>query len=584
MENWEQALSARSDLEVYGDNALGLFALALRYQVDDLHSIAAEALTDGSDDKKCDILHIDLEEELAIVAQCYMCSKQKPSAPANKASDLNTAVGWLLQRPLKDLPVRLRQLATELRNAIKDDQIRHLQFWYVHNLPESQNVENELKTVEASAKAASASFPNSGKLQISAQEIGNARLSEWYSDTLSPILVSDKIDIEVEGGFEIKGNNWRAYVAPIPARTLSTLYRKHKAKLFSANVRDYLGSRRSDANINNGIKKSAESSPGDFWVYNNGITVLVNDYKLIEKKKKKILHIKGISIVNGAQTTGAIGSLKKSPDPKVMVPARFVQAPDQELVRNVIQFNNSQNKITASDFRSTDRIQKKLKEQISQIPDAEYEGGRRGGHSDVITRNKKLLPSYTVAQALAAFHGDPVVAYNQKTNIWVSDRLYARYFPEDITGSHVVFAYSLLRAVEEGKKGLVVKYKSKPNSLTTQEETLLEYFRYRGSTYLLVSAIAGSLESILGHKISNRFKISFGDKTSPMKGKDYWVPIVEVTSPFTTQLLDAFSDGLKNNEKVNNAQNIFKSLVQATSGANSTIFEKFKKRVSTGRK
>lgn len=86
MENWEQALAVRDDLEIYGDNALGLFALALRYQIDDLHSVAAEAITDGSDDKKCDILHIDLEEELAVVAQCYTCSKQKPSAPANKAA------------------------------------------------------------------------------------------------------------------------------------------------------------------------------------------------------------------------------------------------------------------------------------------------------------------------------------------------------------------------------------------------------------------------------------------------------------------------------------------------------------------
>jgi len=188
VDNWEQALDARDDLAVCGDNALGLFALALRYQIDDLHSIAADAITDGSDDKKCDMLHIDPEEQVAVVAQCYRASKQKSSASANKASDLNTA-----------------------------------------------------------------------------------------------------------------------------------------------------------------------------------------------------LHIKGISIVNGAQTTGAIGSLKNQPDPSVMVPARFVQTSDPELVRNIIQFNNSQNKITASDFRSSDRIQKKLKEQVSKIPYAEYEGGRRGGHLDVIT-------------------------------------------------------------------------------------------------------------------------------------------------------------------------------------------------------
>jgi len=499
MEDWEQALTARDDLSIYGDSALGLFALALKYQIDDLHSTAAEIITDGSDDKKCDLIHIDIEEEVVIIAQCYKSSKQKPSAPANKASDLNTAIGWLLQRPLQEVPTRIRQLANELRSAIEDNQIRLLQFWYIHNLPESTNVANELRTVEATAKTALLNFKNSGKIQISAQEIGRSRLKEWYSDTLSPILVSDTIEIEADGGFEVKGENWRAYVASIPARVLSSLYRKHKSKLFSANVRDYLGSRRSDANINHGIKTSAENSPGDFWVYNNGITVLVNSFNLITKKNKTKLQIEGMSIVNGAQTTGAIGSLKRHPDAKVMVPARFVKAPDPELVRNIIQFNNSQNKITASDFRSTDRIQKKLKEQIAKIPGAEYEGGRRGGHSDVITRSKKLLPSYTVGQALAAFYGDPIIAYNQKSNIWVLDTLYARYFQEDITGAHVVFVYSLLRSIEERKKNLIAKFKTKPNSLTSQEESLLEYFRHRGSTYLLVSAIASSLETILGY-------------------------------------------------------------------------------------
>ncbi len=267
-----------------------------------------------------------------------------------------------------------------------------------------------------------------------------------------------------------------------------------------------------------------------------------------------------------------------------MVPARFVQTTDPELVRNVIQFNNSQNKIAASDFRSTDRIQKKLKEQIAKIPDAEYEGGRRGGHSDVIKRSKKLLPSYTVGQALAAFHGDPVVAYNQKSNIWVSDRLYAKYFPEGITGPHVVFAFTLLRAVEEKKKALVTKYKASPDSLTEQEESLLEYFRHRGSTYLMASAIASSLESILGHKVANRFRLSFGEKMSPARAGGQWLAIIEVTSPFTAQLSDAFSDGLKNAEKVAAAQKTFRSLVQATAAANSKVFEGFRKVVTVSKK
>lgn len=582
MKNWEEALRARNDLDAYGDNAVGLFALALRFHIDDLHSTAANSITDGSDDKKCDILYIDSDEQVVVVAQCYRSLKQRLSAPANKASDLNTAISWLFHRPVKEVPLRIRDAAKELRSAVEDHTVAELQVWYIHNLPESQNVQDEMHTVEATAKSALGTLQNGSKVRVSAREVGTETLEEWYSDTLSPILVSDSFEISIEGGFEVSGQYWKAYVTAIPGTFLNRVYKKYKSRAFSANIRDYLGSRRSDANINNGIKISAQESPDEFWVYNNGVTILVNRFEHV-LKPKQLLKINGLSIVNGAQTTGALGSLKKAPSSTVRVPARFVQTTDAELVRNVIQFNNSQNRVAASDFRSTDRIQKKLKEQVAKIPDAEYEGGRRGGYSDIIKRSKNLLPSYTVGQALAAFHGDPVVAYNQKSDIWISDRLYSKYFHEDTTGVHLVFAYSLLRAVEDCKKSLVDKFRKNYQNMTQQETDLLEYFRHRGSTYLLVAAIAASLETILSHKITNAFRLSFGEKISPHNGSKLWADIVNVTSPFCQQLSAAFSDGLKNMEKVSNAQTLFRSLVQATVVSNRELFDRFAKNVVGGK-
>lgn len=144
METWESALVARSDLAPYGDNAIGLFALALRFSLEDLDSVAADSITDGSDDKKCDIVYVDRDEGAAVIAQCYFSKNAtRASAPANKASDLNTAVGWLLQTPLSRLPVRLRSAAVQLRDALNDGAVTELHVWYVHNLPESKNVRDE---------------------------------------------------------------------------------------------------------------------------------------------------------------------------------------------------------------------------------------------------------------------------------------------------------------------------------------------------------------------------------------------------------------------------------------------------------
>jgi hypothetical protein len=573
MSSWEQAYENRSDLAQYGDNSIGLFALALRFGLEDLDTVAANSLTDGSDDKKCDIVYVDRDEGHAVLAQCYYSTKPRQSAPANKASDLNTAVTWLLQRPHAELPERLRPVATELRQAIIDGSLQELHIWYVHNLPESKNVQQELVSVEHSLDAALKSHFPGKKLRISALEVGSTVLEDWYADTQSPILVSDTFDLRIPAGFEVAGAKWKGYVTTVPGRFLYQAYRKHGTKLFSANVREYLGSRRSDANINNGIKRSAQESPGDFWVFNNGLTILVHTYNPSRDKQGLRLSVSGLSIVNGAQTTGALGSLDRRPASDVQVPVRFVVTSDKDTIFDIIQYNNSQNKVTASDFRSRDRTQRRLRDEVAAIPHAEFQGGRRGGASDAIRRNPDLLPPYTVGQALAAAQGDPEVAYNQKSDIWASDTLYARYFNEDTNGQHIVFAYSLLRCIEARKAVLVAKSKN-TSGLTESETKELQYFRQRGSTYMLASAIAVCIETILSKKVTKVSCLSFG-RLSPTNAQKQWEPVVAVCASFCPQLQEAFADGLKNKERIRKTLGIFQSLVQATAQANAPTFKAF---------
>lgn len=576
---WLSAFDARDDLKKYDQNALGLFALALRFGMDDLDSVAADSITDGSDDKKCDMIVINADEGIAIIAQCYVASKNNDAAPANKASDLNTAVAWLLQREVDELPERLRTQAIDLRHAIEDGTILEIQAWYIHNLPESVNVENELQTVEQTIKSATESCFGNTKIKASAHEVGSLKLEEWYSDTLSPILVSDSFNIPIENGFEVSTSAWSAFVAAVPAKFLYTVYRKYKTRLFSANVRDYLGSRRSDANINHGIKQTAEDEPANFWAYNNGLTILVHEYEKTTKRKKSVLSVRGLSIVNGAQTTGALGSLKRSPDKSVLVPTRFVKTASDDVIHNVIQYNNSQNRVTASDFRSNDKTQKRLRNEMSRIPRCEYQGGRRGGHADAIKRHPKLVPSYTAGQALAAFNGDPGVAYHQKTAIWASDKLYSKYFNDSTNGAYVVFAYALQRAVESKKVELVDKSRKNEKNLTGAETRQLEFFRRRGSTLLFASAVASCLETVLGKRIVNATRLSFGYSVSLSDASKYWSKVISILVPFCDHLTSAFEYGLKNTAAVSSALTTFQSLAESTNESNRPIFDVFKDKV-----
>lgn len=57
MYNFINQYKGRRDLiDNYGDNSLLLYALQLKYSIEDIVSVAAESLTDGSDDKKCDLI------------------------------------------------------------------------------------------------------------------------------------------------------------------------------------------------------------------------------------------------------------------------------------------------------------------------------------------------------------------------------------------------------------------------------------------------------------------------------------------------------------------------------------------------
>ncbi len=575
---WEDAYKARFGKSKFGDDAIGLFALGLQFAFEDLDAIGSEIITGGSNDKKLDLLYFDKEEGRCIIAQCYVAAAKKQSAPANKASDLNTGVSWLLSGALDKLPEGLRTSAEEIREAVKTGTLRELYIWYVHNLPESPNVRTEIATVEHTADAAIKKISPNAAIRIMGREIGSETLSALYRSSDSPILVTGEFEFDVPNGFRITGNKWSAYQTLLPGRKLFDLYKDHGTELFSANIRDYLGSRLSDSNINNGIKATAEHAPHNFWVFNNGVTALVNQLKARKVKAGYKLQVSGLSIVNGAQTTGAIGSLDERPDSKLTVPVRFIWTKDEALVEDIIKYNNSQNKISASDFRSNDAIQKRLKEEFNSIPDAEYEGGRRGGASDTIKRRSNSLPSYTVGQALAAFHGDPVTAYNRKSDIWIDDQTYSRYFNQETSAKHIVFVYSLFHAIGKMKLDLVEKSRT-PGALTKIEADQLAFMEKKGALLLICAAISDCIETVVGKAIPNKFRLSFGEQISPKKAEQLWLQVLPPLLSLVTQLNAAFSNNRITTELVKNAIPAFRNVAASVSGANKTTYRKFAAKV-----
>lgn len=558
---FELALAARTDLNVYEHNAHLLYALEIYTGVDDIHSVATEALTDGPQDKKCDLLYINKDSGELIIAQGYVATPRKERAKGNKADDLNTAVTWILQVPLEQVPEIIRDAARDARHAIQSGVVNKVHIWYVHNCNESNEIQTCLDGVKHCAHAilTSRMYSSCEINEITATEVGRNRLNDWYRAQEVSILVNDEFTVSVPGGYTIneRDESWSSFITSVPGSWLHQIFSTHGSDLFSANVRGYLGSRKSDRNINNNIKRSAQETPRDFWVFNNGITALVHEHNFDETTNK--LKITGISIVNGAQTTGSIGSIRTDISDDLLVPARFVFCRNAQTVADIIKFNNSQNQVKATDFRSGDAIQKELRRQFSLVPDTEYNGGRRGGDDDVIRRQPNAIPAGAASQALAAFHQKPVEAYNSKSKLWESDTLYSSIFNERTTAKHIIFCYSLIRAIDNYK--LELSSKLSRDQIQDTERLHLLFLKRRGAPFLFAAAISKCMEAILNIPIPDKASLSFSQETSLETAITNWSVIVKFSIGFYSHLESALNSGLASNE----------STVQPISDFSSTI-------------
>lgn len=151
--SWSHAYQEREDLAAFDSAGLALFAMALKFGYDDLQTIGADAVVDGPDDRSCDVVYIDRDQRLAVVAQSYRATSPKNSANAGKAASLRQAISYLIEVDIDTIPDRIRPSAAALRAALQDGEIEQVHVWFVHNCPGSENVRGEMRAVEQTAHA-----------------------------------------------------------------------------------------------------------------------------------------------------------------------------------------------------------------------------------------------------------------------------------------------------------------------------------------------------------------------------------------------------------------------------------------------
>jgi hypothetical protein len=158
------------------------------------------------------------------------------------------------------------------------------------------------------------------------------------------------------------------YVGQVTGAELSEIYRPNRYKLFAMNIRDYVG----DTATNKGMRQTAINKPDEFVFFNNGISAIATQIDP-DSEDPSVLHCDRFSIINGAQTVRSLVKAHRL-DPasvkgvRVLLRImRYRYNKDGEFLSDVTRFNNTQNSIKISDFRSNDPVQKDLRNRFAKI-------------------------------------------------------------------------------------------------------------------------------------------------------------------------------------------------------------------------
>ena len=260
------------------------------------------------------------------------------------------------------------------------------------------------------------------------------------------------LNVNKEYGLETKVDAKYCLISTYEIYELIERANKKGYPIFDRNIREFLGT---SGLVNKKIQNTLNNSDDrkNFFFYNNGITIILKEFKMGEGTPLKIT-ITDPQIVNGCQTVSTIHSViskyrkeereKEFAIEKSSVMVKFIKTTDEEIYGNIVRYNKSQNGIKDKDFTASSgtfkRIQEELEDKgllllvkqsdkntyktkynrIDKLLDKSGDDFKLFGlnprnYKDVSLDLEKLL------QAILAFDDQPVNAVQNKSKLLIPD-------------------------------------------------------------------------------------------------------------------------------------------------------------------
>lgn len=239
---------------------------------------------------------------------------------------------------------------------------------------------------------------------------------------------------------ELTLENWhcleqprKAFYGLVKASDLAVLYQQHDKRLFEKNIRYYLGTE----DVNSAIAETVREQPSELFYLNNGLTITCSKVDLPSghNQKSTKFTLQGFSVVNGAQTVGAIASVYSAnnaiaADAKLLVTIIEVGTATDGIGVKITDARNRQNAVRDVYFAALDPNQERLRQEcmVSGVV-YHYRPSADRGQDDITIERAAI--------ALACFSGDTnivVAAKREISQLYKRENYYSTLFSDRLSG------------------------------------------------------------------------------------------------------------------------------------------------------
>ncbi len=405
--------------------------------------IAANSVTDGYGDNGIDAVHFDTNNYILYLVQSKWISDGNGGIDREGIQKFLKGVKDILNARLERFNSKVQNKSHLINRALDDARIKiSLIFTYTGIQPIHEDLLQDIKDFLDEMN-------DPTELVIFKSE----KQRDIYN-IISQGTQTNPIDIDVsisEWG-QIR-EPYQAFYGQVPALDIVNWYEMHQSKLFDPNIRVFLG----DTTVNESIINSVAMEPHNIFYYNNGITALCNSIKKKpiggNTRETGIFEVKGLKIVNGAQTVGSLSKSKieheeQLASSKILI--RFIsldQCPDG-FEKDVTKYNNTQNKIDKRDFVSLDPEQERIKTELSlEDVDYVYKSGEK-----IINQLKGFdLEDATIALACSTSVDYAIQVKREIGKLWedITKAPYKSLFNNGLQGPRLWKVVKIQRVIDE---------------------------------------------------------------------------------------------------------------------------------------